>query len=956
MLHAGNNTININMRKGGYFANCAVYDYLRLEMTGYVPPPPGVVTAYAGNNAVLLSWPATPGATSYNILRSTTSGSGYAPLTNGVFGPVCGSGPANATFVDNTAVNGTTYYYEVQSVNPVNASGNSPQSSGVTPSSGLSTSAPATPNGLTVTSTNNVVTLAWNASVGANFYTIQCGSVVNLPTGYVPFYITLSNTNTGTTYTDASGTLGCSYSYIVMATSAGGTSGPSTAVTAKPVPPPPAAPPGNVQISDNITSSNQSPTISWSPVNGAVGYILYRANSTNGPFSFPGNYVMSMTTTTYTDSGLALNSLYAYTVVAMNAGGVSGNSAVVTMAPPAPAGLNAIPTNSQVTLTWSASSGATSYILKRGTSSGNENTTVATTTNLTYADTNLNNGTTYYYVVAATGPSGTSPNSSEVSATPSVNAAPGLVWTGAASSAWDTATANWLNGITPVVYTGGNNVSFNDSPVSTNVVIAAIVAPGSVTFANSTVNYAVSGAAISGAISLVKTNAGSVTLANTNTYTSGTFVNGGGIVFSNGAAIPATGTLTLNNTGAVAVISANSLPNVLVNGTNSITGNGNSGTGIATLNDPGTLTLLVSTGSLVFDLTGTMTGSGNLILGSSPITLRFNGTTGDGNAIFNFGTGTAAANVRSTGTTAISLGGLIGGPGTQLQGDNSSGGKNMTYTIGGANANTEFDGAIKDGTVGTVALVKTGSGALTLTGTNNYSAGTTINGGALLVNNTNGSGTGSGSVTVASGGMLGGNGIISGAVTVNSGGTFSPGYPLGALTISNSLNLAAGSASILAVSESPLTNASVNISGALTSGGTLTVTNLGEAQLAAGSTFKLFNAANYGGTFSGVKLPSLPFGLVWDTNSLNTNGTVSVALSTTPVIRSAFILGSGFAFSGTGGIGNANYILLGSTNISTMRTGWTPLVTNQFDANGNFNFTNFINTNVSQGFYMLQLQ
>ena len=63
---------------------------------GYVPPPPASVAAYAGNNCNLVCWPVTPGATSYNILRSTTSGSGYASITNGVIGPVCGSGSNNA--------------------------------------------------------------------------------------------------------------------------------------------------------------------------------------------------------------------------------------------------------------------------------------------------------------------------------------------------------------------------------------------------------------------------------------------------------------------------------------------------------------------------------------------------------------------------------------------------------------------------------------------------------------------------------------------------------------------------------------------------------------------------------------------------------------------------------------------------------------------------------------------
>ena len=232
LLKAGANTININMRRGGYFADCAEYDYIRLEVNGYIPPAPASVTAYAGNNCDLICWPTTPGATSYNILRSTINGSSYVSITNNFVGPVCGSGPQNAIYLDSTAVNGTTYYYVVQSVNPTGTSANSPQNSGVAPSSGISTSVPATPI-VVVTSTNNSVTLNWGAIAGANFYTVQRGTIVNLPTGYVPFYSTLSNAVTSASFTDASGTLGCTYSYIVTATSAAGTGSNSIAVTAK---------------------------------------------------------------------------------------------------------------------------------------------------------------------------------------------------------------------------------------------------------------------------------------------------------------------------------------------------------------------------------------------------------------------------------------------------------------------------------------------------------------------------------------------------------------------------------------------------------------------------------------------------------------------------------------------------------------------------------------------------
>jgi hypothetical protein len=71
-----------------------------------------------------------------------------------------------------------------------------------------------------------------------------------------------------------------------------------------------------------------------------------------------------------------------------------------------------------VALNWSASSGATSYHVKRGTSSGGPYTQVAAPTSTSYTDTALTNGTTYYYVVSALDAASESANSAQVSGAP----------------------------------------------------------------------------------------------------------------------------------------------------------------------------------------------------------------------------------------------------------------------------------------------------------------------------------------------------------------------------------------------------------------------------------------------------------------------------------------------------------------------------------------------------------
>ena len=84
-----------------------------------------------------------------------------------------------------------------------------------------------------------------------------------------------------------------------------------------------------------------------------------------------------------------------------------------------PSNLIAAAGDSQVTLSWTAVDGATSYNVKRSKTAVGPYTTIASNVSGTsYVDTSVTNGTTYYYVVTAVTANGESANSNEASATP----------------------------------------------------------------------------------------------------------------------------------------------------------------------------------------------------------------------------------------------------------------------------------------------------------------------------------------------------------------------------------------------------------------------------------------------------------------------------------------------------------------------------------------------------------
>jgi autotransporter-associated beta strand protein len=156
-------------------------------------------------------------------------------------------------------------------------------------------------------------------------------------------------------------------------------------------------------------------------------------------------------------------------------------------------------------------------------------------------------------------------------------------------------------------------------------------------------------------------------------------------------------------------------------------------------------------------------------------------------------------------------------------------------------------------------LIKDGSGTLTLTGTNTYGGGTTVNGGTLLVNNTSGVGTGTGAVTVSNAGTtLGGTGTI-GTVSVGAGANIAPGsgsnntgiLTTGALTLASTSNFRLDINGTTVGSGYDQLNVAA---GAVTITNSNLVVTVGTT-LSVGQTFTILNKASGGaitGTFAGV--------------------------------------------------------------------------------------------------------
>jgi fibronectin type 3 domain-containing protein len=380
------------------------------------PSTPGSLSALPGNAQVTLSWLSSTYATNYNVKRAIVSGGAYSTVAS----------VTSTNYSDTTAGNGTKYYYVVSASNAVGESSNSTEVA-VTPSdmaawwkfdeTSGTTAADSSVNGNNITLQsgagwavgiiNNALSLTGTGTSYANAptglvtrlddFTVSTWVYVNTNATWARVFDFGSGTGTYMFLTPASGS--STVRYAITTNSSGGEQKIDSVSVLSPgawhhVAVTLAGTTGTLYIDGAVAGANSSMTIRPSSL---------------GKTSQ--NYIgKSQWVDPYLNGKVDDFRIYRRALSVAEIG--------VLAAPGAPAGLNASSGNNQVALSWTGSLGATSYNVKRSTTSGGPYSPIANPTATSYTDTTAVNGTTYYYVVSALNGSAESANSGEVSGTP----------------------------------------------------------------------------------------------------------------------------------------------------------------------------------------------------------------------------------------------------------------------------------------------------------------------------------------------------------------------------------------------------------------------------------------------------------------------------------------------------------------------------------------------------------
>jgi hypothetical protein len=367
------------------------------------PTAPSLTATAASSTTVALKWTQSTDSSGLNVagyyvFRGTTK---VATITNA----------STLTYTD-TVTAGSTNTYTVEAYDNSSPVVTSTASNAVSVSTGLTA-----PSSLSATAASATqVNLAWKASTDgggpgvASYNILRSGDNIASVSG------------TTTSFSDKTALAGTTYSYTIEATDS--STPPATATsTAVSVTTPKVATvvpsaPTNVKAT---APTDKSVSLTWTASTDAstsakvAGYYIIRAVS--GGSSGTTIAQVASPTVTYTDTTVAPSTSYSYTIEAFDssatpvvspastAASVTTPAAPVTTQPPAaPTGLAATAiSTSQINLAWTASSGATSYIIYRSTGTTTSGaTSIGTVSTTTYGNTGLSADMAYsYYVIAA---------------------------------------------------------------------------------------------------------------------------------------------------------------------------------------------------------------------------------------------------------------------------------------------------------------------------------------------------------------------------------------------------------------------------------------------------------------------------------------------------------------------------------------------------------------------------
>jgi hypothetical protein len=368
--------------------------------TPVLSSPSNVATNAALNQSV--AWGSVSTAASYALQVSTASD--FSALV------VNQAGITATSYALSSLTTSTVYYWRVNATNVGGTSAWSTAWSFTTIVAAPSAPVLSSPSN-SATSISTSPTLSWSAATGATSYSVQ----VSTASDFSALVVNQSGITT-TSYTASGLGNNALYYWRVNSTNAGGTSGWTSAWSFTTI----VASPSNVVLfspTNTATSVAISPTLSWSTATGATSYSLQV--STTSDFSALVVDQSGLTTTSYALTTLINNTLYYWRVSATNAGGTnpwtSPWSFTTIIAAPlvpvlsAPANV-AASVSVNPTLSWAASSGATSYSLQVSTASDFSAIAVNQPgiTSTSFAPSGLSNNTVYYWRVNSTNVGGTS--------------------------------------------------------------------------------------------------------------------------------------------------------------------------------------------------------------------------------------------------------------------------------------------------------------------------------------------------------------------------------------------------------------------------------------------------------------------------------------------------------------------------------------------------------------------